>query len=118
MSTHRLCAKCNKNFAVIGQDYCPVHGGVVPKTIKEYEELRDSKSITGAQFYTSPGVPAFTEQTDSDRLSKLREYISNRLSGLSMNPHYIDEYDEGWVTGVSDSYREILRIIDSMYPNL
>ena len=47
MTTHPVCVKCNVHYAVYGSDYCPKHGGVVPKTIKEYEEIRDSTKDYG-----------------------------------------------------------------------
>lgn len=112
MSTHRKCAKCS-HFAVIGQDHCPKHGGVIPKTIAEYEERKNDRLITGAQFLGSNGHPVLTPEPEDDKLRKVRETLSGRLSRLVIDSDD-SEFEEGWAYGAKEAYEDALRLLDSL----
>ena len=116
LTTYRLCDTC-KNVAVIGQAHCPKHGGVVPKTIKEYEELRDSN-----YGYVQPiQTPFWTSEPKPDRLSELRDQVEKwrdrDIDSLSWEDGELT-YDHGHEDGAIRAYTEVLLLIESMSRNL
>lgn len=117
-----------RKWAVIGSDLCVSHGGRVPKTIAEgqaaVERARqrilelDEEKIIDAQFYTSPGVPAFTAEPKDDRLKDIRRGLNRLiddtqaiLETVESDPEYADDgyYWDGRLSGL----KAALRIINS-----
>lgn len=136
VSTVVKCTKCI-HHAVFGQENCPEHGGIVPRTIAEYESRKDNpfpslSKIAEDDRLRGPGVLVIPEEisgslseTDwssyrnapivprNDSLEELREKVREKLAAISFDPEDGD-FEEGWHRGITDGYREVLSMIDSM----
>ena len=115
MSTHPVCIKCNVHYAVYGSDYCNVHGGVVPKTIAEYEAIKqrlevEAKSDTLESKDWSnwaESVQPATSEFDSVSRIALFEHLQNKAAWVA-NLMPEDAMEASYYTGSVDAYNSVI----------